>query len=61
LKLDAIAAAKGSLINLITLNPAIIPAFKVAYLWESLKTPGILITTSFILVPRYYSAYYFKY
>lgn len=44
----AIAAAVGSLIILKTFNPAMIPASLVAYLYESLKYAGTVITAFLI-------------
>ena len=47
----AIAAAVGSLINLKTFNPAIIPAFFVAFFCSSLKYAGTVITASVTFFP----------
>ena len=54
------AAAVGSLIILSTSNPAILPAFLVAWRWASLKYAGTVITARVTFSPRYASAVFFK-
>ena len=54
------AAAVGSLIILSTSNPAILPAFFVACLCESLKYAGTVITALVTFSPRYSSAVFFR-
>jgi hypothetical protein len=53
---NARLAAVGSLIILMTLRPAIVPAAFVASLCELLKYAGTVITASLTSIPRYTSA-----
>ena len=55
---NAINPPVGSLIILLTFNPAIVPASFVAYRCESLKYAGIVITEFLTSLPRYDSAVY---
>ena len=52
----AMAAAVGSLMILMTLSPAMIPASLVACLWESLKYAGTVTTALLTVFPKYCSA-----